>query len=187
MVHQGVPEVGRLESLRVPALRGRGAEAGRVPGVGQGALLAVDNTFATPVNQQPLSLGADLVVHSATKYLGGHSDVTAGTLMGPKVLLDPVNQWRKSLGQMLAPETAALLLRSLRTLVVRVQRQNASAAALAPPEVSSLSSSPVTVYGATWCSADASRVEECLALVVAVRQRKAEGFPALQEERTLLW
>jgi len=96
-----------------------------------GALLAVDNTFATPVNQQPLSLGADLVVHSATKYLGGHSDVTAGTLMGPKHLVDPVNPWRKSLGQMIAPETAALLMRSLRTLVVRVQRQNASAAALA--------------------------------------------------------
>lgn len=113
-------------TLEIFDIRGLAALAHR-----QGALLAVDNTFATPVNQQPLSLGADLVVHSATKYLGGHSDVTAGTLMGPKVLLDPVNQWRKSLGQMLAPETAALLLRSLRTLVVRVQRQNASAAALA--------------------------------------------------------
>lgn len=113
-------------ALEIFDIRGLAALAHR-----HGALLAVDNTFATPVNQQPLSLGAHLVVHSATKYLGGHSDVTAGTLMGPKVLLDPVNQWRKSLGQMLAPETAALLMRSLRTLVLRVQRQNASAAALA--------------------------------------------------------
>jgi len=96
-----------------------------------GALVAVDNTFATPVNQQPLALGADVVCHSATKYLGGHSDVTAGALMGPRRLIEAIQPWRKSLGQMLAPETAGLLLRSLRTLVVRVRRQNESAAALA--------------------------------------------------------
>jgi len=92
-----------------------------------GALLVVDNTFASPVNQQPLTLGADLVVHSATKYLGGHSDITAGALMGNKGLLDPVWGWRKNLGQMPAPETAALLARSLRTLGVRVRQQNAAA------------------------------------------------------------
>ena len=85
-----------------------------------GALLAVDNTFATPVNQQPLALGADVVVHSATKYLGGHSDVTAGALMGARQLLDAVAPWRKNFGQVPAPETAALLMRSIRTLVVRV-------------------------------------------------------------------
>jgi cystathionine beta-lyase/cystathionine gamma-synthase len=96
-----------------------------------GALLAVDNTFATPVNQQPLALGADLVVHSGTKYLGGHSDVTAGALMGPRRLLDAVGPWRKNLGQVPAPETAALLMRSIRTLVVRVRQQNATAAAVA--------------------------------------------------------
>lgn len=96
-----------------------------------GALLAVDNTFATPVNQQPLGLGADMVVHSATKYLGGHSDVTAGALMGPRQLLDAVAPWRKNLGQVPAPETAALLMRSIRTLVVRVRQQNASAMAVA--------------------------------------------------------
>jgi len=55
-----------------------------------GALLAVDNTFATPVNQRPLELGADLVTHSATKYLGGHSDLTAGVLLGARELLLPV-------------------------------------------------------------------------------------------------
>lgn len=96
-----------------------------------GALLVVDNTFASPVNQQPLALGADLVVHSATKHLGGHSDITAGTVMGNKSLLDPIWGWRKNLGQMLAPETAALLARSLRTLGVRVRHQTATAMAVA--------------------------------------------------------
>lgn len=96
-----------------------------------GARVAVDNTFASPVNQRPLELGADFVVHSATKYLGGHSDLTAGVLMGSKELLMPVWNWRKNLGSMIAPEVAALLARSLRTLVVRVQQQNASALAVA--------------------------------------------------------
>ena len=96
-----------------------------------GARLAVDNTFASPVNQRPLELGADFVVHSATKYLGGHSDITAGALMGSKELLAPIWNWRKNLGQMPSPETAALLSRSLRTLVVRVERQNATAQAVA--------------------------------------------------------
>eukprot|EP01102_Stenamoeba_stenopodia_P000991 TRINITY_DN10899_c0_g2_i1.p1 TRINITY_DN10899_c0_g2~~TRINITY_DN10899_c0_g2_i1.p1 ORF type:complete len:268 (+),score=31.10 TRINITY_DN10899_c0_g2_i1:63-866(+) len=89
-----------------------------------GALLAVDNTFATPVNQKPLLLGADFVVHSATKYLGGHSDLTAGALIGAKHLIDPVWAWRKNLGQVCSLETASLLMRSIRTLTVRVRHQN---------------------------------------------------------------
>ncbi len=96
-----------------------------------GALVAVDNTFASPVNQRPLTLGADFVVHSATKYLGGHSDITAGALMGSQPLLGPVWSWRKNLGSMIAPETAFLLMRSLRTLPIRVERQNATAMAVA--------------------------------------------------------
>lgn len=92
-----------------------------------GALVAVDNTFASPVNQRPLELGADFVIHSATKYLGGHSDLTAGALMGSKELLMPVWNWRKNLGSVIAPATASLLARSLRTLVVRVRQQNESA------------------------------------------------------------
>jgi cystathionine beta-lyase/cystathionine gamma-synthase len=96
-----------------------------------GALVAIDNTFASPVNQQPLALGADLVVHSATKYLGGHSDLTAGAIMGPLALLVPVWNWRKNLGQTIAPETAALLARSIRTLTVRVAAQNERARAVA--------------------------------------------------------
>ncbi len=96
-----------------------------------GALVAVDNTFASPVNQNPLALGADLVIHSATKYLGGHSDLTAGVLMGSQALLGPVWNWRKNLGTTISPEIAALLMRSIRTLTVRVERQNASTFAVA--------------------------------------------------------
>jgi cystathionine gamma-synthase len=96
-----------------------------------GARVAVDNTFASPVNQRPLELGADFVMHSATKYLGGHSDLTAGVLAGSKELLLPVWNWRKNLGSTIAAETAALLSRSLRTLVVRVRQQSATAQAVA--------------------------------------------------------
>jgi cystathionine beta-lyase/cystathionine gamma-synthase len=96
-----------------------------------GALVAVDNTFASPVNQNPLEQGADFVIHSATKYLGGHSDLTAGALMGSTHLLAPVWPWRKNLGTTIAPEIAALLMRSIRSLTVRVERQNTTAQAVA--------------------------------------------------------
>ncbi|WP_297363178.1 PLP-dependent aspartate aminotransferase family protein [Acidiferrobacter sp.] len=96
-----------------------------------GALVAVDSTFASPVNQRPLAWGADIVVHSATKYLGGHSDLTAGALMGSEALLAPIRAWRSNLGQTIAAETAQLLARSLRTLVVRVERHNENAQAVA--------------------------------------------------------
>lgn len=96
-----------------------------------GGLLAVDNTFASPVNQNPLALGADFVVHSCTKYLGGHSDITAGALMGSKDMLMPVWNWRKNLGTAIAPEVASLLARSIRSLPVRVRAQNAAAQAIA--------------------------------------------------------
>lgn len=95
------------------------------------ALLAVDSTFATPVNQQTLTLGADIVIHSATKYLGGHSDLTGGVVAANADLLPAINAWRKNLGQCMAPETAHLLARSLATLELRVHRQNASAARIA--------------------------------------------------------
>jgi cystathionine gamma-synthase len=97
----------------------------------RGALLAVDNTFASPVNQRPLELGADFAVHSCTKYLGGHSDLTAGAIMGSKDLLMPIWNWRKNLGTTIAPEIASLLARSLRSLVVRVRQQNSNAQAVA--------------------------------------------------------
>ena len=96
-----------------------------------GALTVVDNTFASPVNQSPLKLGADIVIHSTTKYLGGHSDLTGGVAIGSKAGIDSIWVWRKNLGQMMAPEVAFLLSRSLRTLVVRVRQQNSTAHAVA--------------------------------------------------------
>lgn len=95
-----------------------------------GAMLLVDNTFATPINQNPLALGADLVVHSATKYLGGHSDLLAGALVGPERLVGRVDP-RGVLGAALDPFAAYLLGRSLKTLALRVERQNANGAAVA--------------------------------------------------------
>jgi methionine-gamma-lyase len=93
----------------------------------RGVISVVDNTFASPVNQQPLAMGVDLVMHSATKYLNGHSDVTAGALAGPRALLDRLQPARKLVGGVLDPVAAYLLLRGMKTLAVRVARQNASA------------------------------------------------------------
>jgi cystathionine beta-lyase/cystathionine gamma-synthase len=94
-------------------------------------LTVVDGTFASPVNQSPLRLGADLVIHSATKYLGGHSDLTGGVVVGAEALIGVIRPWRKNLGQIMAPEVAFLLARSLRTLGVRVRQQNLNAQAIA--------------------------------------------------------
>jgi cystathionine beta-lyase/cystathionine gamma-synthase len=88
-----------------------------------GALLAVDNTFATPINQTPLSLGVDLVVHSATKYLAGHRDVLAGAVVGPSALLRRIDG-QGYMGASPDPFAAFLLARSLKTLSLRVARQN---------------------------------------------------------------
>ncbi len=89
--------------------------------------LVVDNTFATPYNQNPLSLGADLVVHSATKYLAGHSDLVAGVVIGPKQVIDKAIETMKMLGGCLDPLGAFLFLRGLKTLAIRVERQNHNA------------------------------------------------------------
>jgi cystathionine gamma-synthase len=91
------------------------------------AIVAIDSTFATPVNQQTIKLGADIVIHSATKYLGGHSDLTGGVVAGSHSMLAPLKIWRKNLGQCMSPETAHLLARSLSTLEIRVKQQNSSA------------------------------------------------------------
>jgi len=73
------------------------------------ALTVVDTTFASPVNQNPLRLGADLVIHAATKYLGGHSDLTGGVVIGPQTLVEPIRPWRKNLGQMMRPKSRTCL------------------------------------------------------------------------------
>jgi cystathionine beta-lyase/cystathionine gamma-synthase len=97
----------------------------------RGITTICDNTFATPVNQRPLELGIDAVVHSATKYIGGHHDATAGALLGSKTFIEDV--WRFALvaGAALSPFDGWLLLRGLRTLGLRVQRHNQNALALA--------------------------------------------------------
>ena len=91
----------------------------------------IDNTFASPVNQLPIAVGVDIVMHSATKYLNGHSDVTAGVLVGPADLLEPVIKVRKLLGTVLDPYAAYALGRGLKTLAVRIERHNSSALAIA--------------------------------------------------------
>jgi cystathionine gamma-lyase len=96
-----------------------------------GALLAVDNTFASPYLQQPLRLGADLVVHSTTKYLGGHSDVVGGAVIGRRDLLEPIRFYQNAAGAVPGPFDAWLVLRGLKTLAMRMNRHCANAARLA--------------------------------------------------------
>jgi cystathionine gamma-lyase len=95
------------------------------------ALLAVDNTFASPYLQQPLRLGADLVVHSTTKYLGGHSDVVGGAVVGRRDLLQPVAFYQNAAGGVPGPFDAWLTLRGVKTLAVRMRQHCANARRLA--------------------------------------------------------
>lgn len=89
-----------------------------------GAIVVVDNTFATPINQRPLSLGADIVVYSATKYLNGHSDVMGGLAVGRKDLIDQIFHYREITGATLHPQSAYMILRGMKTLELRIQRHN---------------------------------------------------------------
>jgi cystathionine gamma-synthase len=96
-----------------------------------GAIIVVDNTFATPINQNPLKLGADLVLHSATKFLGGHADALGGVLCGRKQLVEQVYHYREINGATMDPMAAYLLLRGMKTLKLRVNQQSASALTIA--------------------------------------------------------
>lgn len=96
-----------------------------------GAIVVVDNTFATPINQNPLSLGADLVLHSATKYLCGHSDAMGGLLAGSKELIKKVFHFREINGASLQADPAYMIARGMKTLELRVKRQSESAAKIA--------------------------------------------------------
>ena len=96
-----------------------------------GAIVVVDNTFATPINQNPLQLGADLVIHSATKYLGGHADALGGVVCGPRELIEQIYHYREINGATLHPMAAYLLLRGMKTLDLRIQRQNENALQIA--------------------------------------------------------
>ncbi len=96
-----------------------------------GATVVVDNTFATPINSNPLVLGADLVLHSATKFLGGHADALGGIVCGAAALVERVYHYREITGATLDPMAAYLLLRGMKTLHLRVRQQNESALRIA--------------------------------------------------------
>jgi cystathionine beta-lyase/cystathionine gamma-synthase len=96
-----------------------------------GALLAVDNTFASPYLQQPIALGADIVVHSTTKYLGGHSDVVGGAVIGKREQLQPIAFYQNAAGGVPGPFDCFLTLRGIKTLAIRMERHSANARALA--------------------------------------------------------
>jgi len=97
----------------------------------RGAVVIVDNTLATPINQQPVKLGADLVIHSATKFLGGHADALGGVVCGSADLVGRIYHFREITGACLDPMSAYLLLRGMKTLHLRVERQNESALKIA--------------------------------------------------------
>lgn len=97
-----------------------------------GITTVADNTFATPFNQRPLDLGVDAVIHSATKYLGGHSDLTAGIIVGNEDLVENARHGaNKFFGGNIAPQVAWLVLRGIKTLALRMERHNTNAYALA--------------------------------------------------------
>jgi len=97
----------------------------------RGVLSVIDNTFASPINQQPLALGIDLAMQSVTKYLNGHSDVTGGVVTGPAALVAPIEKVRRMVGTVIDPHPAYALGRGLKTLPLRVARHNENAAAVA--------------------------------------------------------
>lgn len=91
----------------------------------------IDSTFATPINQRPAEFGIDLVMHSGTKYFGGHSDLICGIIAGRQDLVERIHETRTTLGASMDPHAAFLLLRGIKTLAVRVQRQNENALRIA--------------------------------------------------------
>lgn len=120
-----------LESPTNPTLEVIDLQRLAAAGRARGATVVVDNTFATPLNQRPLDLGAHLVVHSATKFLGGHADALGGIVCGDPERVERIFRFREITGSSLHPEAAYLLIRGLKTLHLRVQRQNESALRIA--------------------------------------------------------
>jgi len=116
-----------LESPTNPTLKL--VDLGRAVGIAKqhGLTTLIDNTFATPINQRPIEHGVDIVLHSATKYMAGHSDLIAGVAAGSRKLMEQVWETRTTLGGTMDPHAAFLLLRGLKTLVVRVERHNQNA------------------------------------------------------------
>ena len=123
LVYLETPTNPTLKVVDIARLAAAGREAG--------AVVVTDNTFATPINQDPLALGSDLSLHSATKYLGGHADVLGGAICGAPDLVQKVYHYREITGAALDPMAAYLLIRSMKTLALRVGRQNESALRIA--------------------------------------------------------
>ncbi len=120
-----------VESPSNPLLRCVDLAAVAALGKQRGVLTVIDNTFATPINQNPLALGMDVVIHSATKYLNGHSDVNAGVVVASAATIRRVTASAVNLGGMLDAHACAQLERGLKTLAVRMERHNQNARALA--------------------------------------------------------
>lgn len=120
-----------LETPTNPTIKITDLERLSSAGKKAGAIVVVDNTFATPINQQPLALGADLVLHSATKFLGGHADALAGVVCGRENLIKQVYHYREINGATLDPMSAYLILRGMKTLALRIERQNQNALEIA--------------------------------------------------------
>jgi cystathionine gamma-synthase len=120
-----------LESPTNPTLKVLDIERLSAAARRAGAISVVDNTFATPINQNPAELGADLVIHSATKYLSGHGDVLGGVVCGRRDLIEKIYRHRELTGSSMDAFVASVILRSLKTLGLRVQRHNENALALA--------------------------------------------------------
>lgn len=120
-----------LETPTNPTLKVLDLERLSAAGRAAGAVVVVDNTFATPLNQSPLALGARLVVHSATKFLGGHADALGGVVCGEARLVGRIFHFREITGACLDPMAAYLLLRGMKTLPLRIRQQNESALAIA--------------------------------------------------------
>ncbi|KAF8720455.1 hypothetical protein HU200_023698 [Digitaria exilis] len=97
----------------------------------KGTLVCIDSTLASPINQKPLTLGADIVLHSATKYMAGHHDVIAGCVSGSEVLISKIRAWHHDLGGAISPNAAYMIIRGLKTMALRVEAHNRTALEMA--------------------------------------------------------
>jgi cystathionine gamma-synthase len=120
-----------LESPTNPTLKVMDIARLAAAGHKAGAIVIADNTFATPINQNPLALGADLVIHSATKFLGGHADALGGAVCGDAQLVGQIYHYREITGATLDPMAAYLLIRGMKTLHLRIRQQNENALTIA--------------------------------------------------------
>jgi len=116
-----------LESPTNPLLRVVDMKKAAALAKERGLISMIDSTFGTPINQHPAEYGIDLVMHSGTKYLSGHADLTCGVVCGRRDLIEQIGESRKTLGNCMDPHAAWLLIRGLKTLAVRVARQNENA------------------------------------------------------------